>query len=133
VNYKIPQNATAIFCTGVCVLGALISGVAVVSQNLQKSARDKTFQEQSAQRHSDRARALSTVAKEHRIQNCWTTSGVLTVDRVAPTTRDGSLIPSSCVVNKDRSQYAYLAQYNGAMRMQFVFTQTEVVNQLSRI
>ncbi len=133
MNFTISSNLTSQFCAGVCVLAACISGVAIVSQNLQRTTRDKTFQEESAQRHSDRARALLVVAQEARIHNCWKANGVLTVDRVAPTTKDGALIPSSCVVSVEGSQFAYLAAYNGAMRMRFVFTQTEVTNQLSRI
>lgn len=133
MQFTIPKNLTSQFCTGVCVVSALISGIAIVSQNLQKSAQDKVFQSESQQRHTDRTRALEVVAKEFRIRNCWTTNGVFTVDRVAPVASNGSLIPSSCVVNRDGSQYAFLAQYNGAMRMQFVFTQIELTNQLSRL
>lgn len=132
MNYKIVPNFTSQFCAGVCVLAAMISFVAIASQNVQKIARDKSFQEASSQRHSDRARALETVAKESRIRNCWITDGVLTVDQVAPTANNGALLPSSCVVSRDGSQFAFLAQYNGAMRMRFVFTQTEIVNKLSR-
>lgn len=138
MNFELKRSLLTPIMTGFCCLCAFGAGVAIVSQNLQKDAQAKERQDQELSlqqsresRNKDRAFALSQVAKEYRINNCWIRNETFTVDLVIPPLKTGK-IPTTCLARENRSQYAYLAEYNNALRIQYVFTPTELQNELSK-
>jgi hypothetical protein len=137
MDFELKRTLLTPLMTGLCGLCFIGSAAVIVSQNLQKEAQVKqqqaqaqALQESREVRNKDRAFALSQVAKEYRINNCWIRNETFTVDLVVPPLKNGK-IPSTCLVRENRSQYAYLAEYNGALRIQYVFTPTELTNALS--
>lgn len=140
MNFQLKSSDLTSLMTGLCVACALMTGGLVVSGNLQKKAQTQQLQlaEQELQqsrelRTRDRAFALTQLAKEYRIKNCWSmkADSPLTVDLVIPPLSTGK-IPSTCITTKNQTQYAYLAEYDGALRVRYVFTPVELSNELSK-
>lgn len=131
MQFELEKNHISPVMAGLSILCVFACGAIIVAQNQHRNATDKAVHSASEASRTERAIALTQVAKEHRIRNCWIQQGTFTVDRVVPPLEAGS-IPSTCLASKDGSQFAYIAEYDGAMRMKFVFTQTELINQLSR-
>lgn len=130
MQFNLERNLISPAMTACCVASVILTGAIAVGQRQIEKANAAIAQQASERNTSDRARALTQIAKEYRIDNCWKHNGMFTVDRVVPPPKTGK-IPSTCLTNVD-GQFAYIAEYNDAMRMQFVFTQTELTKELTR-
>ena len=136
MNFDIQKNNVSTYATALCVVCAIVTGGMVVSNNAIKSSQDGQALTRSTTQQASRVKALDAVTKQYRIGNCWIVNGPFTIGQVIPPLPTGGDRPTDSITSTDKltpqTQFAYIAVEGSVMKVQFVFTSTEVQNQLSQ-
>lgn len=134
--FEIEKNRVTPGATALCLICAMATGGLVVSKNVAETAQNGLNQSRSATQQSARSKALDSIAKQYRVRNCWIVPGPYTIGQIVPALATGGDRPTDSITTTDRltgqTQFALIAIEGGVMKIQFVFTATEIQNQLSQ-
>lgn len=131
MNFDIQKNNVSNYAAGLCVVCALGTGGMVVSNNAIKSSQEGQALTRSTSQQALRIKALDAVTKQYRVKNIYTATDEFALGQVIPPDTKGNYPPTDSLTNS-KGQFAYIAVEGGVMKVQFVFTSTEIQNQLSQ-
>lgn len=88
----------------------------------------------SQNRIKERRQGLTTIAKHVKSQSCWNNSQTEPFkinDEIVLSGSDTGLIPTGCIKATKTKQYLLVAYKGSVLRVQEIYSQREIVNQLS--